>query len=177
MGHAAYPSRDRARFFGGYGPELPANETESARMLEAAAWMGFLAIVLCPIAWIDARHQVIPDVLNLALAAGGLAYSSRQGAPALYLAVVGALVTLAVLLAVRAVYHRRRGRQGLGMGDVKLFTASALWVGPFGISWLVLAACASALATALALRLSKRPVKPTTRLPFGPHIALGLAIV
>jgi leader peptidase (prepilin peptidase)/N-methyltransferase len=82
-----------------------------------------------------------------------------------------------VLLAVMALYQRRAGRQGLGMGDVKLLAAAALWVGPLGISWLVLAACASALATVLAIRLLGQPFDRTTRLPFGPHIALGLAAV
>ena len=73
--------------------------------------------------------------------------------------------------------RRLRGREGLGLGDVKLIAAAALWVGPFGISWLVLAACVSALAMVLAMQLAGQPLDRATRLPFGPHIALGLAVV
>jgi prepilin signal peptidase PulO-like enzyme (type II secretory pathway) len=82
-----------------------------------------------------------------------------------------------MLAAVRARYARWRGYHGLGMGDVKLLAASTVWVGPLGVSWLILAACLSALATIAVMRLRGRTIGATTRLPFGPHIAVGLVVV
>ncbi len=148
-------------------------------MREAAAWTGFLAIVLGAVAWIDIRRQAIPDLLSLALALGGLAFAYRQGGDltAVFYSATAAVVTGVVFLGVRFLYRRQRGLQGLGLGDVKLVTAAALWVGPFGISWMVLAACASALLTVLAMVLLRVPFDRTTRLPFGPHIAVGLVAV
>jgi leader peptidase (prepilin peptidase) / N-methyltransferase len=140
-------------------------------------WPLALAIPLSAIAWADARRQVIPNALTLLVAIGGAAYALAYRPSTLPVALLAALVTCVVLLAIRAVYFRMRGFHGLGMGDVKLLAAAALWVGPAGISWVVLAACASAIVAILVLRLLGTRLDASARMPFGPHIALGLAVV
>jgi leader peptidase (prepilin peptidase) / N-methyltransferase len=140
-------------------------------------WPLALSIPLSAIVWTDARRQVIPNALTLLVAIGGAAYALAYRPATLPTVLLAALVTYAVLLAVRAVYFGMRGHHGLGMGDVKLLAAAALWVGPAGISWVVLAACASAAILILVLRLFGARLDPSARMPFGPHIALGLAVV
>jgi leader peptidase (prepilin peptidase) / N-methyltransferase len=88
-------------------------------------------------------------------------------------ALAGAL-GFALLAALSALYHRLRGREGLGLGDAKLFGAAGLWVGLEGLPSTMLIAAFLALAVAFALFLAGRPVSGETRIPFGPFLALGL---
>ena len=78
----------------------------------------------------------------------------------------------AVLLAVRAIYAKARGREGLGLGDVKLAGAGGLWVGWAMLPVIVEIATLSALAVFLiAPRLAGRPARWNARLPFGSFLA------
>lgn len=134
--------------------------------------------ITLPIAVIDLRRQRIPNALNLALFGGGLAFAALRGRDALGLALGAALIEAATAFAVfyglRAAYARLRHRTGLGLGDVKFVAAATPWIGLPGLPFLILAASTSALAVLLLLRLFGRAVRPDTRLPFGPFLALGL---
>ena len=79
----------------------------------------------------------------------------------------GAALAL-VFLALRNGYARMRGRQGLGLGDVKLAGVAGAW-----LDWLVmpiaieLAAFAALTGYMLRHVLFRRPISATDRLPFG----------
>jgi leader peptidase (prepilin peptidase)/N-methyltransferase len=77
-----------------------------------------------------------------------------------------------VLLAVRWTYKRLRGREGMGLGDVKLLAMIAAFLG-FGGSLLALFAgvlAASAYGVAL---LALRRANSASKLPFGSFLATG----
>ena len=126
------------------------------------------------IAIVDARRQIIPDGLNAALAAGGAAIVLIEAQGEIVVRLGGAALVYLGLVALCASYRRLRGRTGLGRGDVKFMAASCLWTGLGGLPVMVLAASLSALAYVGTLRAAGRPVTPTTRVPFGPFLALGL---
>lgn len=136
-----------------------------------------MCAVLAPIAVIDARRQIIPDVLNLLLAACGLAltYASQARSPILLLAEAIAVMGLFGMLSI--LYRRFRGRSGLGWGDVKFMGAATCWVGLPGIPLVTLMASASGLAYVLIRQLTARGISPQTRIAFGPHLSLGLLVV
>ena len=75
------------------------------------------------IALIDRRQFIIPDELNAAAFLLALA-DARIGRGALLedtaSAVIRGAVLAATFLALRILYRRLRGRDGLGLGDVKL---------------------------------------------------------
>jgi len=91
--------------------------------------------------------------------------------------IAGAFACLAVGTALAWAYRRFRGRTGLGGGDIKLLAAGAVWVGVLGMPWVLLIGSLSALAVAMGTQLAGKPVTATTRLAFGPHLALGLLVV
>ena len=86
--------------------------------------------------------------------------------------IVAILAMAALLLAVRAVYKVMRHREGMGLGDVKLLSMIAAFLGfrPALLA-LFLAVCAAALF-GIVLLLTGRATR-ATRLPFGSFLAAG----
>ena len=134
-----------------------------------------LALASLLLAWIDLRRGIIPDWLNLAIAILGLARIAIPDGWALALgAALEGVLTGAIVWLLRWLYYRLRQRQGLGLGDVKLLAAAAVWVGIAGIPMLLLVASLAALAAAGVLHLTGEKMTRQTALPFGPFLALGL---
>ena len=63
------------------------------------------------------------------------------------------------------------------MGDVKFIGAASIWIGFVGLPMMILIASVSGLTLVLLRNLVGYPTSQTTRLPFGPHLAVGLATV
>jgi leader peptidase (prepilin peptidase)/N-methyltransferase len=139
-----------------------------------------LALTMGAIALYDARHFIIPNSLNAAALALGLAYAGIEAdvmapsfvASAIALALVRGLVAGGLFLAVKLGYQRWRGRTGLGMGDVKLAAVAGVWLDWIAIVVAVeLAAAAAIGAYLLRHRLRGRPMRASNALPFGLYFA------
>jgi len=139
-----------------------------------------LAIVMLTIAVIDARSFVIPDWLNaagLALALLHAALAQPERVPAVMAwavaaaALRGGALALA-FLAIRSLYARIRGRQGLGLGDVKLSAVAGAWLDwPIMPIAVEIAALAALSTYALRQLMFGRRVRATNRVPFGLFLA------
>jgi leader peptidase (prepilin peptidase)/N-methyltransferase len=139
-----------------------------------------LAVIAIAIAAVDLRRYVIPDefvVLGILLAFVQAALESEFFAAIALAAVRGALLA-ALFFLLRAAYTRLRGREGLGLGDVKLAAMAGAWLEletiPFAIA---IAAFAALAVIVVRQRLLRRPLRATSRVPFGgffaPAIWLG----
>jgi leader peptidase (prepilin peptidase) / N-methyltransferase len=145
------------------------------------AWGAGLAVLMVAIAAIDARRFIIPDELTAAALALGLAYAAVEDADiwaqALAWAVLRGAVPALAFLGVRAAYRRWRGREGIGLGDVKLAGVAGVWLDwptiPIAIEIAALAALGAYMILHLYLR---RNVRRTTRLPFGLFLAPAIWI-
>lgn len=135
-----------------------------------------LAVIMLAIAVIDARQFIIPNALVAAGFGLGLFHAGITGWPSVVegviIAMVRGAVLAAVFLAIRIGYRRLRGREGIGLGDVKLAALAGAW-----LDWptLPLAVEAAALA-ALVIYLTRqwifgRPMRLGSRLPFGLFLA------
>jgi leader peptidase (prepilin peptidase)/N-methyltransferase len=136
-----------------------------------------LCVLSAVLAWIDIRHGIIPDWLNLAVAGLGLVKIILTGDA---LAAIGALGEGAAIGAafwlLRRLYFSFRGIQGLGLGDVKFLGAAAIWVGAAGIPLVLLVATITALACVGVAQLSGRALSAQTSMSFGPFLAAGLLV-
>jgi leader peptidase (prepilin peptidase) / N-methyltransferase len=134
-----------------------------------------LALASLLLAWIDLRRGIIPDWLNLLIALLGLARALLlEGWAAALDAALEGLTVGAVIYVLRSLYFQWRKHHGLGLGDVKLLAASAVWIGVVGIPMQLLIASVAALVAAGALHIMGQRMTRQTALPFGPFLALGL---
>lgn len=144
-----------------------------------------LPTATCLIAWIvwrDATRYLIPDLAVVAL--GILGILSRLQTPifafdapiATLLLVIDGLLAGGGVWLVREAYFRRRGHDGIGLGDVKLAAAGGLLCGINGFSVALLSASLMGLAVAfVALRLGFDEIG--RKLPFGALLAPAMLLV
>jgi len=136
---------------------------------------GILGAVLVALVVVDLRRQLLPDALTLPLLPLGLFEAWLTGD--LLAGAAGIVFGGGLLLLVQVLYRRVRGREGLGFGDVKLMAAGGAWVGPAGVGPVLLTAALATLAAAGIAHLLGRGPGLTTRIAFGPGLALGIFVV
>jgi leader peptidase (prepilin peptidase)/N-methyltransferase len=136
----------------------------------AGAIVAIIGLALLASSVIDARTRTLPDLSTLVVAAGGAGLAAATGAERLLIGLGASLIATGVLLAVRAVARTRRGEPGLGLGDVKLVAALALWVG-LATPWMLLGAALLGLMT-IKVRGTR-----DGKIAFGPMIAAAGFIV
>ncbi len=132
-----------------------------------------LGWTLLALAWIDAEHMILPDLLTLPLLLLGLAWAMLEAPDTLTDRTLGAALGYTTFRVVALVYRRLRGIEGLGEGDAKLLAACSAWLGATMLAPLLLLSALAGLALGLSLRLAGRLPSRQTRLPFGPCLALS----
>lgn len=146
-----------------------------------SGWLFWVSIALgwtlLALAVIDFRHQLLPDALTLPLIPAGLAVVHVVEPSRLLDHVLAAVAGYAGFAAIALVYHRARGREGLGLGDAKLLAAAGAWLGWAALPSVVVLGAGLALAVALAQTAAGAKLAPTTQLPFGPYLAAGFWLV
>jgi len=126
---------------------------------------------------IDAKRQILPNILTIPLILAGFLYHFTIGT-GLMSSVLGAGIGYASFVAIEIGYKHFRGIDGLGRGDAKLLAAGGAWVGALSLPYILLVASLSALAVVLVRPLlGGPPVTATTKLAFGPYLCLGIAAV
>ena len=149
----------------------------------AALASAYLAFTMGLITISDLRYFTIPDVLSLpAIPAGimvnALLWSGGGGASALQDSVLGACAGAGVFYLLRILYHRLRGIEGLGLGDVKLAGVAGAWLGLDLLAPTCLLASLGALMAVMlqaAFTRDRRGLR-NAHVPFGSFIAPSIFI-
>jgi leader peptidase (prepilin peptidase)/N-methyltransferase len=157
----------------------------AASMIVVPGWRGLagagLVCLMIGIAVVDARRFIIPDEFSaaafvLGLIHAALGFPDAPGA-AVATAALRGIVTALALFALWAGYLRLRGREGIGLGDVKLAGVAGAWLDWPSIPLAFEIAALAALSVCLARWLvSGRSIRATTRLPFGLFLAPAIWI-
>ncbi len=134
--------------------------------VELAATLALVATLL-RLSWIDLKTHRLPDIYTLPLVLAGLILSALEGQAALMGSAIGGAVGFAMFAVIGHFFFARTGREGLGLGDAKLFAAAGTWLGWTALPSVLLVAAGSALLFALATQARSKGVA------FGPWIALG----
>jgi len=148
-------------------------------LIAAPGWPGWfgaaLALIAIAIAVIDARYFIIPNELSAACFALALAYAAAtepQPLQGVFFAVLRGAVLGLLFLVLREGYRRLRGRDGLGLGDVKLAGCAGAW-----LSWsampiaIEIAALAAIAVIAVRHYSGGRPLDAALKFPFGLFLA------
>jgi len=141
-----------------------------------------LALLTLAIALTDARLGIIPDEWNSAGVSLALVNAVLQNPDTMVEAMAAAVlrggVLALVFLGLRVVYRGLRGREGIGLGDVKLAVVAGAWLDWLTMAIIVEIAAVAGLVTYLVRRYwFGQQLHMTSRLPFGlffaPAIWLG----
>jgi leader peptidase (prepilin peptidase) / N-methyltransferase len=144
----------------------------------ARVWVNCgLGWTLLALAWIDWTDLLLPDVLTLPLLLGGLALTWAWDPDMLADHSLAAVLAYLSFQGLGLAYRRLRGWDGLGGGDAKLIAAAGAWCGLAMLPFVVLGSALLGLLAALGLALTGRSVTSTTRIPFGPCIAIAFWLV
>jgi leader peptidase (prepilin peptidase)/N-methyltransferase len=130
-----------------------------------------LAVILLRLSWIDMKEHRLPDIYTIPLILAGLIMSTAEGNAVLIASLIGGAIGFVVFAVIGQLFFVRTGREGLGLGDAKLFAAAGTWLGWAALPSVLLIASLSALVFALVAN------KRSVGIAFGPWIALGFIVV
>jgi leader peptidase (prepilin peptidase)/N-methyltransferase len=133
-----------------------------------------LGWTLLLLAAVDAREMLLPDRLTLPLVAAGLALTAF-GLGDFADHAIGAAIGFSLMAGIGAGFAALTGREGLGLGDAKLFAAAGAWTGWQGLASVLLIAALAGFAQ-LLLRSAAGRGGMREAIPFGPALALGFWI-
>jgi leader peptidase (prepilin peptidase) / N-methyltransferase len=144
----------------------------AASVLAAPGMSGILGaglgVVMAAVAVIDARHFIIPNALTFAACGLGLVNAGLADAwEGVGMALLRGAALALSFFAVRSGYRWLRGREGIGLGDVKLAGVAGVWLGWTMLPLAIEIAALAALAVYTLRWLGGRPVGRLTRVPFG----------
>lgn len=123
---------------------------------------------LIALTFIDAEHQLLPDVITLPLMWLGIASALLGIFVDLPTSVIGAMIGYLSLWSVYWLFKLITGREGMGYGDFKLLAALCAWQGAFMLPLILLMAAGCGLIFAILSRL-KRGIP----MAFGPFLAMA----
>lgn len=140
-----------------------------------------LGAVMLAIAAADARFFIIPDELTacaIALALADAALNTADSALGNLAAAGGRGLLLALAFyALRELYRRLRGREGIGLGDIKLAAAAGAWLDWTFILLAIEIAALAGIAGYMAMQIAaRRPLSAVAKLPFGLFFAPAIWI-
>ena len=142
----------------------------------ALACIGVLTIGLGILSVIDFKTGYLPDVIVAPLGLLGLGVAV-VGSPIEVtwpMALLGATINAGIFYGLRWIVSRMKGREAMGLGDVKLVAAGGLWLGPLGLPYIMaVSGVATLLGVGLASLISRKPLWQG-EMPLGPGLALGI---
>lgn len=118
---------------------------------------------------IDLRHKIIPNKVNLFL--GIIFLASVYTTKSYFYWGIGGIIGIFFPLAVTYVFYLIKGQIGLGGGDIKLWGALGIYLGPEGIVQNIAYSCLIGALFAGILMMMKI-VDKKTPIPFGPFIVI-----
>jgi leader peptidase (prepilin peptidase)/N-methyltransferase len=158
----------------------------------ALKWALFEAIIVT-LFWTDIEERILPDELTLGGSVAGLAVALFVRVPgqlgelflpgsklvwqSLFNAGVAAMVLAGPIWLLGVIYARLRGREGLGLGDVKLLVLIGVFLGlENGLLALLIGVLSGSVIGIAYIWLAAKKAS-TYELPFGSFLCAGAAIV
>jgi leader peptidase (prepilin peptidase) / N-methyltransferase len=155
-------------------------------------WILFESLLIV-LFWTDLEERILPDEITLGgsaaalLLAGVVAVPGSFGAmllphvalrwQSLMNACLGALLLTLPIWLIGAAYGRLRGREALGLGDVKLLAMLGLFLGPEnGLFALLIGAVAGSIAGIAMLLWTKQDAR-SYEMPFGSFLCAGAILI
>jgi len=164
--------------------------------VEALKWATFSAIMIV-LVFTDLRERILPDVVNFTGFAFGLVFSlfvTPTDGSALWIAnhifqfpppqpvlslvdaLLGAALGSGLLWLVSEAYFRLRGREGMGLGDVKMMLMAGAFLGAKRTLLTIMAGSILGSVIGIAVIVARRK-EADYELPFGTFLGAGALLV
>lgn len=139
----------------------------------------FLAFsaALVIVSFIDLSHKIIPNVISLPGILVGLAATPffRLNGLSWKDSLIGMVVGGGSLYLISLIFRWLRGKEGMGLGDVKLLAMIGAWMGYLALPYIVLiSSLTGTLIGGGSLLLTRKKFSET--IPYGPFLVLGTLV-
>ena len=138
-----------------------------------------LALLFIIIFFIDLKHFIIPNTLTFPLMILGFIKSFIPNLDEIFPnyidSLIGGLFGYGIIWSIIFFYKQVRKKDGMGLGDAKLFAVIGFWFGWISIPFVIFLSSIIALLSVIP-DLIKNSKKMTTQIPFGPYIIIGTLV-
>ena len=138
-----------------------------------------LALIFIIIFFIDLKHFIIPNTLTFPLMILGFIKSFIPNLDEIFPnyidSLIGGLFGYGIIWSIIFFYKQVRKKDGMGLGDAKLFAVIGFWFGWISIPFVIFLSSIIALLSVIP-DLIKNSKKMTTQIPFGPYIIIGTLV-
>ncbi|MCY4380171.1 MAG: prepilin peptidase [Proteobacteria bacterium] len=161
-----------------YHPFLNTNDNSlsltSSEALVRFIHNGLFFYVLLVGSFIDFRLKIIPNILTVGLIVTAPIWIFIHPELSASSSLLGILLGGLIPLSISLIYRILRGRDGLGLGDVKLLAGMGGWLGYQSIiPTLFTASIVGSVLGITQIILSRGKLGSQTEIPFGPYLAFG----
>ena len=135
-----------------------------------------LSLAFLIIFFIDLRHYIIPNSITYPMMILGLIKSFDPNLNSIFPnyinSLIGGIFGYAMIWSIIYFYKQIKKKEGMGLGDAKLFAVIGFWFGWISIPFIIFLSSIIALIYVLP-DLIKNSKKMSSQIPFGPFIIIG----
>ena len=138
-----------------------------------------LSLSFLIIFFIDLKHFIIPNILTFSLMIIGFIKSFDPNLDSMFPnyinSLIGGIFGYGIIWSIIFIYKAVRKKEGMGLGDAKLFGAIGFWFGWMSIPFIIFLSSITALIHVIPSLLNKSK-NISSQIPFGPYIILATLI-
>ena len=135
-----------------------------------------LSLSLIIIFFIDLKHYIIPNEITFSMMALGFVKSFDPNLDSMFPnyvnSLIGGLFGYGIIWSIIYFYKQIRKKEGMGLGDAKLFAVVGFWFGWLAIPFVIFLSSVTALISVVP-SLLKNSKSMSSQIPFGPYIIIG----
>ena len=138
-----------------------------------------LSLSFIIIFFIDLKHFIIPNEITFSMMVLGFIKSFDPNLNSLFPnyinSLIGGLLGYGIIWSIIYFYKQLRKKEGMGLGDAKLFAVIGFWFGWLAIPFIIFLSSFIALLS-VAPSLIKNSKTMSSQIPFGPYIIIGTLV-
>ena len=138
-----------------------------------------LSLSFIIIFFIDLKHFIIPNEITFSMMVLGFIKSFDPNLNSIFPnyinSLIGGLLGYGIIWSIIYFYKQVRKKEGMGLGDAKLFAVVGFWFGWLAIPFIIFLSSVIALLSVVP-SLLKNSRTMSSQIPFGPYIIIGTLI-
>ena len=129
--------------------------------------------------FIDLKHFIIPNSITFPMMALGFIKSFDPNLNSIFPnyinSLIGGIFGYGIIWLIIFFYKQIRNKEGMGLGDAKLFAVIGFWFGWISLPFIIFLSSVIALISVIP-DLLKKSKRMSSKIPFGPYIIVGTLV-